>query len=124
MKLTEFDGIINSTSPTLVASYAISGMIAGIMNKLGKIGVIVGFCVGNAVLTYFANGNTVPIITIREILIASLGLLVIPKTVSIDITEMFNQTKCLPTAAGVLEEKKKTANNLCFDGNINRIPVE
>lgn len=47
-------GIINSTSPTLVASYAISGMIAGIMNKLGKIGVIVGFCVGNAVLTYFA----------------------------------------------------------------------
>ena len=105
-------GIINSTSPTLVASYAISGMIAGIMNKLGKIGVIVGFCVGNAVLTYFANGNTVPIITIREILIASLGLLVIPKTVSIDITEMFNQTKCLPTAAGVLEEKKKTANKL------------
>lgn len=65
-------GIINSAEPTLVASYAISGMIAGILNKLGKIGVIIGFCVGNAVLTYVANGNTVPIITIREILIASL----------------------------------------------------
>lgn len=65
-------GIINSAEPILVASYAISGMIAGILNKLGKIGVIIGFCVGNAVLTYVANGNTVPIITIREILIASL----------------------------------------------------
>ena len=30
-------GIINSTSPVLVASYAISGMIAGILNKLGKV---------------------------------------------------------------------------------------
>ena len=105
-------GIINETSPILIASYAISGMLAGILNKLGKIGVIVGFCVGNAVLTYIANGNTVPIITIREILIASLGLLVIPKDVSFDITEIINQTKCLPTTAGVIEEKKKTANKL------------
>ncbi len=105
-------GIINSTSPVLVASYAISGMIAGILNKLGKVGVIIGFCAGNAILTYVTNGNTVPIITIREILIASLGLLVIPKEIHIDITDIINQTKCLPTAAGVIEEKKKTANKL------------
>lgn len=105
-------GIINSTSPILVASYAISGMIAGILNRLGKIGVVIGFCAGNAVLTYVTNGNTVPIITIREILIASLGLLVIPKEVSIDITEIISQTKCLPTTAGVIEEKKNTANKL------------
>lgn len=105
-------GIINSAEPILLASYAISGMIAGILNKLGKIGVIIGFCVGNAILTYVANGNTVPIITIREILIASLGLLVIPKEVKIDITEIINQTKCLPTAAGRLEENKETANKL------------
>ena len=61
------------------------GMVAGILNKLGKIGVIVGFCIGNAVLTYVANGNTVPVITIREILIASLGLLLLPKNINIDI---------------------------------------
>ena len=62
-------GIIGSSSPVLIASYAISGMIAGILNKLGKIGVIIGFILGNAILTYVANGNTVPVITIREILI-------------------------------------------------------
>lgn len=105
-------GIINSTSPILVASYAISGMIAGILNKLGKIGVIIGFCLGNAILTYVTNGNTVPIITIREILIASLGLLLIPKEVKIDITDIINETKYLPTTAGVIEEKKDTANKL------------
>lgn len=105
-------GIINSSSPILVATYAISGMIAGILNKLGKIGVIVGFCVGNAILTYVTNGNTVPIITIREILVASLGLLIIPKETRIDITDIINQTKCLPTTAGVIEEKKATAKKL------------
>lgn len=42
------------------------GMIAGILNKLGKIGVIIGFALGNAILTYVANGNTVPVITIRK----------------------------------------------------------
>lgn len=105
-------GIINSTSPVLVASYAISGMIAGILNRLGRIGVIVGFCTGNAILTYVTNGNTVPIITIREILIASLGLLLIPKRIKIDITEIINETKCLPAVAGVIEEKKKTASKL------------
>lgn len=105
-------GIINSTSPVLVASYAISGLIAGILNKLGKIGVIIGFCAGNAVLTYVTNGNTVPIIMIREILIASLGLLIIPKEANIDITEIINETKCLPTTAGVIEEKNKTASKL------------
>lgn len=105
-------GIINSTSPILVASYAISGMIAGILNKLGKIGVIIGFCLGNAILTYITNGNTVPIITIREILIASLGLLLIPKEVKIDITDIITETKYLPTTAGVIEEKKDTANKL------------
>lgn len=105
-------GIINTNAPLLVASYAISGMIAGILNKLGKIGVVLGFCIGNAILTYVVNGNTVPIITIREILIASLGLLAIPKKVRLDITDIISDTRCLPAISGSLEEKKKTANKL------------
>lgn len=96
-------GIITANSPVLVASYAISGMIAGLLNKLGKPGVIVGFCVGNAVLTYVSNGNTVPVITIREILVAALGLLAIPKDTKIDIEEIMPQMKCFPVTAGVLE---------------------
>ena len=96
-------GIITSNSPVLVASYAISGMIAGLLNKLGKPGVIVGFCVGNAVLTYVSNGNTVPVITIREILVAALGLLAIPNDTKIDIEEIMPQIKCFPVTAGVLQ---------------------
>ena len=83
------------------------GLIAGILNKLGKIGVIVGFVLGNAILTYVANGNTVPVITIREILIASLGLLLIPKNIDIDIYDILGKTKLLPTTGGQIEAKKE-----------------
>ena len=78
-------GIIGDSEPIMVASYAISGLIAGIFYKLGKIGVIAGFILGNVILTYVANGNTVPVILIQEILIASLGLLAVPKRFQIDI---------------------------------------
>lgn len=89
------------------------GMVAGILNKLGKIGVIVGFCVGNAVLTYVANGNTVPVITIREILIASLGLLLLPKNINIDIADIIGKTKLLPTTGGQIEgEREETIYKL------------
>lgn len=67
-------GIVGGAEPIMVASYAISGMIAGLFNKFGKIGVIVGFILGNTVLTYVANGNVVPIILFQEILIASLRI--------------------------------------------------
>lgn len=88
------------------------GMIAGILNKLGKIGVIIGFCLGNAILTYVANGNTVPVITIREILIASLGLLLLPKNIDIDISDVVGKTKLLPTTGGELEGDKETIYKL------------
>lgn len=88
------------------------GMIAGILNKLGKIGVIIGFALGNAILTYVANGNTVPVITIREILIASLGLLLLPKNIDIDISDIVGRTKFLPTTGGRLEGDKETIYKL------------
>ena len=88
------------------------GMVAGILNRFGKIGVIVGFVLGNGVLTYFATGNTVPIITIREILIASLGLLALPKNININIYDIVGKTKLLPEAAGQLEGDKDTIYKL------------
>lgn len=88
------------------------GLIAGLLNRLGKIGVIIGFILGNAILTYVANGNTVPVITIREILIASLGLLLLPKNIELDISDIVGKTKLLPTTGGQLEEAKETAYKL------------
>lgn len=107
-------GIIGSGDEMLIATYALSGMIAGIFNKLGKIGVIVGFILGNILLTYVSNGNIQSLIAIQEILIASLGLLAIPKNIKINIEDVYGKMKLLPGTIGGrnLEENKDTIYKL------------
>lgn len=106
-------GIIGAGEISMVASYALSGMIAGIFSRFGKIGVIIGFVLGNLALTYVANGNTVNIISIQEILIAALGLLAVPKNIKINIEDMNNNLKLLPETTGRnLEENKETIYKL------------
>ncbi len=90
-------GIVSNGEPSIIAAYAISGMIAGIFNRLGKLGVVIGFFAGNVLLTYVTNGNTMQIIYFKEILVASLGLLLVPNSVEINLEEFFSKSRCLPT---------------------------
>lgn len=89
-------GIIGGGDIIQIASYAISGMIAGLLNKLGKIGVIVGFILGNGLLIYISKGDMSSIIRFQEILIASIGLLALPKNVKINIDDLFSKEKYFP----------------------------
>ena len=106
-------GVIASSDPIMVAAYAISGMIAGVLNKFGKIGVIIGFCLGNIVLAYVSNGYTVELIHFKEILIASIGLLALPKSIKINIEEFMGNSKLLPVFPDrALNKSKETAERL------------
>jgi len=97
-------GIIGNEPPIVVAAFAIAGMLSGILSKIGRLGVIIGFIVGNIVITYFSNGNLEPIIVFQEILIASLALLLIPKKAEYFMDDLFDNTAILP------ETTKKTLN--------------
>lgn len=88
-------GIIVESNPTLIAIYALSGMLAGILNRFGKIGVIVGFAAGNAILFYISRETTVDLIVWQELLIASLGLLAVPKWVGVNVEELFDSNSRL-----------------------------
>lgn len=106
-------GVITSSDPIMVATYAISGMIAGILNKFGKLGVIFGFTLGNVVVAYVSNGYTVELIHFKEILIASIGLLAVPKSVQINIEEFVGNAKFLPVFPDrSLNKSKETAERL------------
>lgn len=89
-------GIIAGNEPVTIATYAISGLVAGILNKFGKIGVIVGFILGDILLTYVSNGGVENLIIFQEILIAGLGLLAVPKSITIDIENIIGNNNFLP----------------------------
>lgn len=106
-------GIIANTEPVVVAAYAISGMIAGVLNRFGKIGVICGFVLGNVVLSYVANGLVANLILFKEILIAGIALLVIPKNINLSIESFIGEEKFLPVGTNRgLNRSKETVNKL------------
>ena len=89
-------GIISQNEPIIVAEYAISGMIAGLLNRFGKIGVIIGFLVGNGILFYISKGDTSNFIMFKEVLVAAIGLLLVPRWVRIDIEGLNTKKDFLP----------------------------
>ncbi len=99
--------IIQNGDPMQIAAFAISGMIAGLLNKIGKIGVIIGFTLGNIILSYAANGNVHSIIMVQEILIAAIGLLAMPKNARINIEDLMPNVKYLPKAPENRLEQKE-----------------
>lgn len=106
-------GIITNSNPILVAVYAVSGMFAGVLSKFGRIGVIIGFILGNVLLNYAYSGNIVELIHFKEILIASIALLAIPKNIEINVSDLFGKNVILQEGAKYrLEESKETANKL------------
>lgn len=106
-------GIITGTEPIMIAAYAISGLIAGLLNRFGKVGVVAGFAVGNIVLAYASNGYTVELIHFKEILVASIGLLAVPKTFNIDLEEFIGNGRFLPVVPSrALNKSKEVATSL------------
>ena len=106
-------GIITNSNPILIAVFAVSGMIAGILSKFGKLGVIIGFIAGNLLLTYVYNGQLIELICFKEILVASLALILVPNRIEINIADLFGKGNILPSGATYrLEESKETVNKL------------
>ena len=89
------------------------GLIAGILNKFGKIGVIVGFFLGNILLTFVLNGNVAQIIYLKEILMASIGLLLVPDSIEINIDDLIGKSKLLAASKErMLQENEDTIYKL------------
>lgn len=98
---------------SLIATYALSGMIAGILNRFGRIGVIIGFAIGSGILIYITNANIETGVYIKELLIASIGLLLLPKGIEINIKDIVPKEKLLPVTMGnILSAGKQTVYKL------------
>ena len=106
-------GIITNNDPVTIAAYAISGLVAGILNRFGRIGVIVGFVIGDVILTFLSNGGIENLIVFKEILIAGIGLLVVPKNIKLDIENIIGNKQFLPVANNRgLNKSKEAAEKL------------
>ena len=100
-------GFVSSLAGTanfnVIGSYAFSGFLSGIFRKLGNMGVILGFVTGNALLTYLLSGSTDILLHLRDIIIASVFLYLIPMKYANQATRVFEDHTIS------LEDKNETA---------------
>ncbi len=77
-------GIIPSISSSIFAQslgmYAFSGLLAGVFRNFGRLGVIIGFLLGNLALSMFIAENQVALMGVWETGIASLIFFLLPES--------------------------------------------
>lgn len=70
---------LNSISPPLISCYALSGLMAGLFNKLGKIGSALGFFCGYILMLLYMPSIGANL-SIFEVITAAIILMVMPKS--------------------------------------------
>lgn len=111
-------GLILSLStpapPVVVGSYALCGLLAGALKKLGKLGSCVGFVMGNAILTIYLNGSSEAIIYLKEIVIAVGIFILCPQKLINAIAGFFNSSV-------VIKEDKKSYSERIKEITVDRL---
>lgn len=87
--------LITNVNMTYVVTLAFSGFISGILSKVGKIGVVIGFIVGNLYIAYYSNGFSELSMRVSELVISSIVLLFMPKALEIKLEKIFNKNSTL-----------------------------
>lgn len=108
-------GIVGIITPLQVLVFSVSGMLGGALNRLGRLGVICGFFVGNAILSYISTGNAIEIVFYKEILVSSIMLLFVPKYIEIDVEDLIGKNRFFsPVVDNRLAESKSAETRLGY----------
>ena len=86
-------GLIVSASsgftPSTAGTYALCGLLAGILSKLGKAGSALGFILGSMILAIYFNGAAESTLYLRDILAASVVFFIVPEKLTDRVTAPF-----------------------------------
>lgn len=69
---------MTATPPVVIGIFGFCGLLAGIFKDMGKMGSVLGFLMGNAILTFYINGYYEIFIQFREIFLAAILFLLLP----------------------------------------------
>jgi stage II sporulation protein E len=102
-------------STVSIGFYALSGLLGGVFKGLGRIGILVGFTLGNLMLSMYFSGQNQVIMTLVETALAGVVFLVIPGIYLDKIEEketINNSTKISEENSKKLERMSKVFTEL------------
>ena len=92
-------GLITSISSeytsSVIGAYALCGMLAGILGNLGRVGLALGFIMGNMILAAYLNGAAEAMLYLREVIAAAVIFFIIPNRLISMVTDPFKRDGAL-----------------------------
>lgn len=79
----------SGATPSTAGTYALCGMLAGILGSLGKAGSALGFILGSMILAIYFNGAAETMLYLRDILAGSFMFFVVPDRLTDRLTAPF-----------------------------------
>ncbi len=86
---------IEGLTVSQVLLFVVAGIISGLLGKLGKVCLVLVLIVGNVLLAKYNINNPEMLLYIREMMIASVGLLLLPKKVKLNIEDLLGKHKLI-----------------------------
>ena len=108
----------DQTTLLQVTIYAMAGILSGLLNKFGKIGVISGVLIADIILMNLAKGTGISIVYLKEIIVAAIALIIVPKNIKLDLEDLFgknkllNDIKCLSQNEEVIKKLETVTNTI------------
>lgn len=117
-----------------ITIFALSGILAGALNKFGKIGVIAGVVIADILLMNVTVGYFISMVYLKEIIVAAILLIFVPKKIKIEVEDLFgknklleNVSKCLSQNQEVIEKLETVSNtieNIINEKQIDVVPED
>ncbi|MBU5439298.1 stage II sporulation protein E [Tissierella sp. MSJ-40] len=74
--------------PFIIAIYGVAGLLSGVFRDLGKIGSILGFVLGNGIISFYISGFGTSFVDYKEIIISIIFFIFFSKYIDGSITEI------------------------------------
>ena len=110
----------NPEMPFIVSMFAVGGLLSGLFRDLGKAGSLLGFMLGNAIISFYINKLGTSFLDYREIFISSIIFLLIAQFAKIDLDKYFAYTSKIELEyekkkGKYVVDKLKNMSNLFMD---------
>lgn len=94
--------VTNQISTVYILSLAFAGLISGLLNRFGKIVVVLSFIITELLLNFWLNGFFELAIRLSEMIIASLPIIFMPKKIEQKLNYIFNSNNLINSSYDAL----------------------
>jgi len=99
--------------PFILSIYGLAGLLSGVFREQGRIGSILGFVLGNGIISFYINGYGISFISLRELIVSTSLFMLLYKPINKALSEYIE--------AITFEKKEKSYSHRKDEVTVNKL---